>query len=419
MCIRDRNKWPRQHGTQGFPRLNWKDGVCSVTKLTGDQKVGKLFAIAVISNTLAGEIFFTEQLGSVEAWRDMHEVFHLLLCYWAWLKRDTYWRRGDAATKAHVTLAIRTMVSKIIDLWPRGDGNGWHITKLHEQVHVADDIERWGRHKNVHSGPQEHNHIDNVKKPAKHAQQRAETLDYQTGLRIAERHVIESAYFYVRDMAPVAEPLKASTMYATKGTIFLEMAAGIEAEPMVDGWLVWKSRHNINLGLLYQEEIMSLLIATYWDHAQITEQGTSQLQIPIFTEYHRQDTIYRAHHNYRSGGPWYDWCYVSWDDGTNLETGATVVIQGITQVVGFIEAPDGNLYAIVHPCDYDKKEAQGIIGTFWPMEYHTNSIRPKLYIVTVDSLGDSALMIPYDDSGTNFVEVWNRDKWADQFIQID
>ena len=53
------------------------------------------------------------------------------------------------------------------------------------------------------------------------------------------------------------------------------------------------------------------------------------------------------------------------------------------------------------------------------MEYHTNSIRPKLYIVTVDSLGDSALMIPYDDTGNHFVEVWNRDKWADQFIQID
>ena len=59
---KDLLKYPRQHGTQRFPRLNWKDGVCSVTKLTGADKVGKLFTVAVIANTLKGEHFLLANL---------------------------------------------------------------------------------------------------------------------------------------------------------------------------------------------------------------------------------------------------------------------------------------------------------------------------------------------------------------------
>ena len=196
------------------------------------------------------------------------------------------------------------------------------------------------------------------------------------------------------------------------------MAAETAGEQIVEGWLVWDSRNNIDLGLLYQEEITSLLIATYWDHAQITVQGTSELQIPIFTEYHREDTIYRAHLNYRSGGPWYDWCYVTWDNGPDPNTDAVIAVEGIAQVLGFIEAPDGDLYAVVHPADYHNQEKQGIIGTLWPLEFYANTTHPKLYLVTVDSLGDCALMIPYNNSGTVFLKVWDRDKWADEFHTI-
>ena len=81
-----------------------------------------------------------------------------------------------------------------------------------------------------------------------------------------------------------------------------------------------------------------------------------------FTEYRRRDEIYRVHSDYRSGGPWYDWCVVQWED-VDYETQLPNWEEGIVQILGFIEAPDGVLHAIVHPCDYNLTKVKGAIGT--------------------------------------------------------
>ena len=73
-------------------------------------------------------------------------VFELMLCYWAWLKRDTYWSPGDKNAREAAEAAIDTMISELVKFWPRADGNGWHITKVHEQQHVLQDIVHFGRH---------------------------------------------------------------------------------------------------------------------------------------------------------------------------------------------------------------------------------------------------------------------------------
>ena len=55
---------------------------------------------------------------------------------------------------------------------PQSKGNQWLIPKIHEQLHVADNIKIYGAHQNVHTGLQEHNHIMNTKKPSKQAQRK-------------------------------------------------------------------------------------------------------------------------------------------------------------------------------------------------------------------------------------------------------
>ena len=46
----------------------------------------------------------------------------------------------------------------------------------------------------MHTGPQEHNHIHNTKKPSKQVQRNKHTLDKQLGTRLAERYIIHTAY---------------------------------------------------------------------------------------------------------------------------------------------------------------------------------------------------------------------------------
>ena len=128
--------------------------------------------------------------------------------------------------------------------------------------------------------------------------------------------------------------------------------------------------------LLHQPEIVALMMRLFWDDAESVDETSTRLALPIFTEYRRGDVIYRSHSNYRSDGPWHDWCFVKWE----LEDGET--IQGVVQILIFVEAPDGELYAVVHAPDTSRQEAHRVFCTLWPMEFQNRSTRPQLYVVS-------------------------------------
>ena len=125
-----------------MPCLLWKDGITSLTDLSAANKVGIMFTVVIVSLQLEGREFLLKSLGSVFKLNAMKECFQMLLCYWVWLKKDTYWTRGDKQAKEGACEAIRTMLSGLIELWPHSIGQGWEKPKVHEQLHVPDDIER-------------------------------------------------------------------------------------------------------------------------------------------------------------------------------------------------------------------------------------------------------------------------------------
>jgi hypothetical protein len=53
---------PKQHGYKAFPHFLWQDGVTYLTKLTSDQRMGKMLAVVATALTLEGEKFFTKYL---------------------------------------------------------------------------------------------------------------------------------------------------------------------------------------------------------------------------------------------------------------------------------------------------------------------------------------------------------------------
>jgi hypothetical protein len=146
-----------------MPRLLWKDGVTSLTDLSAKMKVGIMFTIIVVSLQEEGIKFLTHMLGSPQRLNDMRQAFQMLLSYWVWLKRDTYWKRGDKKAKEAARTAISVMLRELMRLWPRERGQGWEKAKIHEELHVPDDIERNGAPQDSHTGPTEHDHIRLVK----------------------------------------------------------------------------------------------------------------------------------------------------------------------------------------------------------------------------------------------------------------
>jgi hypothetical protein len=113
---------------------------------------------------------FEEAFGFDGNWfNDVIQCIEMVLCYWKWLKKDSYWKRGSVRGKRDAKNAIQIMLSNIKRLMNREKGQGWSVCKFHEQLHVPDDIDRNGPPAGTHSGPTEHNHIEKVKKTTKQA----------------------------------------------------------------------------------------------------------------------------------------------------------------------------------------------------------------------------------------------------------
>jgi len=85
-------------------------------------------------------------------------------------------------------------VYQLVHLLPRKTGCEWKIPKIHEQLHIAHNIHLFGAHQNIHTGPQEHNHIENTKNLVKRTQQRKALFDYQIGNRLVDKYIIDHTW---------------------------------------------------------------------------------------------------------------------------------------------------------------------------------------------------------------------------------
>ena len=156
-----------------FPRLLFQDGVSSMTDISAGTKAGILFAVVIATLTKKGKEDLLNDARLTETkYLNMIEAFELLLCYWTWFKKEEFWSIHDMDALQCARISIFKTINKPKHLFPRLSGNQWKIPKLHEQLHIAHNIYLYGCHQNIHTGPQEHNHIANTKKPSQHTQKK-------------------------------------------------------------------------------------------------------------------------------------------------------------------------------------------------------------------------------------------------------
>ena len=435
--VKKLNRYPHQHGYSGFPRCTWSDGVTTLAQLTGDQRVGKMFAILLVALTAEGEDFFTKYLpGGNNTWEKMVYCFQQMLCYWAWLKQDHYWMAGDDAACEAATASIKIMARQLQVLWPRQEDLQWALTKLHEQFHVPFDIHRHGSHYNVHSGPQEHNHIS-IKAAAKKTQMQKNKIDLQTGERIVDRIILQRAFDRVRETVRNMdqellgeEECEADTgiddpggivKNATKGRVEMkqERHPNKRKSPQyVHARIQWNPtrKNQVTTKILSQKHVFGFLIEQFFkDHAEsiVEESGISNrtLELRCFTEYQRNGIVYRCHPRYRGERPYYDWCYVNWENGDGS------VSKLLGRIHLFIETPDGEIKAVVQSVDWDTFDEFSVFGTYWYLE-HTgpdDNLRPMFHLADVESLGDHAMVIPYNHLGNKYIHIHDRSEWPSYF----
>ena len=159
--------------------------------------------------------------------------------------------------------------------------------------------------------------------------------------------------------------------------------------------------------------------------------ANKSLQLKIFTEYSRQNTIFRAHPFYsKSGTPWYDWVmlrfgkdrhkhecatYKAWlgDD----EKTASEHSYAPAKILCFCQDPaDNNIYAVCMCCAFAHKESSAIT-TYWKIEYTDKACQnPYLAYIDVNSFVRHVTMIPENDNLNGYHEIWQRSEWANSFL---
>ena len=440
--VRKLTTYPRQHGYNAFPRMLWSEGVSKLTKLTGDERVGKMFAIVLVALTVKGEAFFTKSLkGGSKTWKRMVYCFQQVLCYWAWLKQDHYWMADDEEACLAATESIKTMMRQLQNLWPRKEGLEWLLTKLHEQFHVPRDIHRNGKHTNVHSGPQEHNHIP-IKNAAKKTQLQKHKIDLQTGERIVDRLILQRAFDRVNQTVRAMDEallnenddmVTGVIKNATKGTLIMQqdqtqMNNKRQKHPIMSGieWHCARRNKQIQDDILDQPDVIAILIEKFFDDYGVVANdadGVSKCSLALrcFTKYKRNGIVYCCHPKYRGENAYYDWCYVKWWDGEDPITGEDIFTSLIGRIHLFIETPDGEIKAVVQSVLHDTAEDYGVFGTYWHLVEHgpMSNRRPKFELVDVDALEDHVMVVPYNECNKRYIHIHDRSEWPGYFQTIE
>jgi hypothetical protein len=321
-----------------------------------------------------------------ETYLNMIYTFESLLCFWAWLKKDKYWKI-DADKEALQTAehAICILMGKIKSLWPRNQGCEWKKPKFHETYRNAFNIHLFGKPANWHSGPAEHNHICHVKNVAKKTQKRRLVFDLQLGNRLVDKFIIDKAYAQIQHtrhrlglqtMEPIITmenaSLETTTNMGGKYIVFIKQLPNGK----IDLSYKWLS----NQPQYYQlpEPLLQAIVHQRFMLLSRAERLIGKY-INGFTKYHRNNTIFRAHPNYCNEKRWYDYVMLAWEDDSSTQTlddssmqdndsslASASVLQNsvqleklnvtkkvnlvLAQTMGFVENDEGSIDAIVHSC---------------------------------------------------------------------
>lgn len=303
------------------------------------------------------------------------------------------------------------MLHQLKSLWPRTSGNEWDLPKFHEQLHVPEDIHRFGAPRGTHTGPTEHNHIALVKRPATTAQRQRAVLDHQIAQRVTESQIINMAYNQM-----VNANTKSTSKAQENISIPQQSSLGRCEVNHVDGTIdiLWVTSQNS-----MTEEFLSFLRTNIIHDLD----ASSEHNIQVFSECTINGRLYRAHKRYRQYCAWYDWVMIRYDRnddeqvvqhphwmlaGEHLEDTSNVKYSP-GKILGFYSIDQGEVFCATQTTEYEYR-LQSNMSCVWTLS--------EVMAIPIAALVNHCLMVPYDDSGDKWVHVWDREAWADKFFKI-
>ena len=414
------------------PRLMFKDGISSLKNTPGCDRAGMVFALAIASLTRDGHAALSRLDEDVR--RDISYTLEMLLCYWAWLKQDTYWKKDSTSQLEIVKNAVSTLLDELVSCVPRMKGNGWSIPKVHEQLHVPAYIQMFGAHRNLHTGPTEHNHIELSKKTARRTQMRANDFDWQVSNRLVDKFVVDIAdYTMSDDLDKTSTPVERPDGIPHNSAVF-DILIWVDTIGAVHADVTTPDVH----GKYMPCQSVLHCLTTFClnsDHMDISE---ASVRIRCVTELLINNVHLRTNPVER-GGSWFDNVMIR---GKPDENNIASPTYGSLQFMFYFPDIPQVHYGILHPA-YGYHPQYSVFTHMYRMEYEddpddiigssdhlnrkndcwvlddeetSNTSVPHLEVICLDAVQSHLLMIPYHEHSKFKIGVVSQALWADKFV---
>jgi hypothetical protein len=271
------------------------------------------------------------------------QLLEMMLCFHAFYKNSDYWKIGDKKAYKDFDKGVRTMMSQLVGTLHRGQNtNNWNTQKTHDVLHFADQICEHGHLMNADTGVGERGLKYWAKKPARRALKGSidvftestarQVIDTMILRKATEIMGIDSTCFtstisHARSASKEIAPCRNYDAVLSQSGQLVGDAKFKIVSRCIDGhvqatykWFGGLAKRN-HTGV--PRKVLDLFLQEYIEGEENEEIIAAQdVCILGYTEYQLPDgCLVRAHPNYRSEGPFYDWCIVrDPNDGHDIGT---------------------------------------------------------------------------------------------------
>ena len=167
--------------------MSVRNGITDGTKMCGLERVGNCFALLCAMHTQLGKNLLAREMAARGIfWRKFTNCLKLYLSYERWVT--------EAHSRSSIqksTLLLGDLITMIKDCFPREDGWGWNLPKMHAYAKIPQNMLKFGSAGNFSGQIGERALKGIVKDHAARTQKRPGSFAEQCAIREYERNVLK------------------------------------------------------------------------------------------------------------------------------------------------------------------------------------------------------------------------------------
>ena len=423
----------QRQSEKDIPRMSVRNGITDGTKMAGSERVGNCFILLCVMHTARGIQLTKLEMSQRQI--PLKRTLHCLKLYLSFERWITQPNPRSKVVKSKRLLGELTLL--IQQCYPRIDGWGWNIPKMHALSKMPDTVLKFGSANNFSGQIGERALKGIVKDHASRTQRRADSFAQQCAQREYESNVVRFVMADIHQNSGLATESSSHCQKSFSGCFRLSInrtnARGVSTENDMVTWADTK-KNGVSLGIskLFSFALRQFSFGVgYRDEYSVTGFTTWNCGLESESD---QLTIYHAT-EYMNGKSRYDYAMISFvsDDGKTNTCPAKILGFLKYNVTRGIPTPhlctdlglslsdirkqdnvDEHDYVIIHAASsyltWDRLMDEFVVP------FHLGDVKTCLYIVKVEAiLGPLFVFQNYGGEGKKLFCTLPQRKWAHYF----